>query len=228
MRSRQTVRSLIVISWVSFVWQVLVTALTNWKPAGLAILGWCEGIFAFGLPDFVMVETSHFSRFWWRCAVLLLLVVLTFHFRRHLSLAVRRAFAWIALFVGGITCLLIGLGCWDYLLEIEGRYETNSLAERIFGVPIRLLYVTGIAGMMGLAISITNLATHAALRRGIFALFLLSLGAAAAAVWLWRDVASGGMYSAGRTAVFVAWVASMFVERGSASQTALRKGGSSC
>ena len=171
MSTRRTILSLVVISWVSFFWLVMLPSLIDWEPAWLAIFGWCEGIFAFGLPDFVAVEKIHFSRFWLRLAIALIGMVSVTFLRQKIPPVVKGSLAWMALCIGATTSALIGFGYWDYLLEVEGRYEANGLAERILGLPLRILYMIGIAGLIGLLISTTPRATQTALKNGFFAGF---------------------------------------------------------
>ena len=218
MNFRNLVRGLTVVSWLLLVGLVLIPALTAWKPAGLAIFGWCEGIFGFGLPDFVMVESSHFSRFGWRCAAGLVMLVLAFCFGRRLPSGMKRSVAWMTLFIGATASLMVVLGYWERLLEVEGRYEAKNMAERIFGMPIRILCMVGIAGGLGLLFSTTSAATQAAFRFGIWVSLLLSMLAVAASIWVWGDVVISGMYSARRTAAFLTWISAILAGRLTNSQ----------
>lgn len=197
---------LIIVSWGLLVFLVLGPAPAHWTPSWLAIFGWCEGLYGFGLPDFVMVESSHFTRFWFRCAGYLAFIVFLLCIWRHLREKIRHSLAWIALAIGGVTCALIGLGRWDYLLQVEGRYEAANLIEYCFGVPLRVYYMIGIAGTIGLLLSTTPMATVATLRCGALVTLVFSLLAIIAVIWIWGDITVAGMYSGKRTAAFVMWL----------------------
>ena len=196
---------------LTMIWIVIVPAISDWNSGWLASIGWVQGLFGYGVPDFVMVESSHLDRFWGRTIAVVIAALAAFFLRNRINAQIKDAIKWSFMAVCFGMALFILCGRWDYLLEIEGRYEASNEIERLTGIPNRAFCTIVTMICIGTASSICPCTSRRVYPIVVMATLTVSAIALALNVFVVGDMAAGGMYSARRTTAFIVCITATMV-----------------